>query len=144
MANYLRQLRNDEKRGVYAEVFTVKAGDFSEEATTADSFLVGRLDGSCFTQRIYAVVKTPFPAGSTLTIGHINDKTGLSIAPWFTDFDLSVAGPIEGPIDQMLFAAISAIGLTDVSQDTLDAVVGEVQFIVEYVEEPATTGSYTA
>jgi hypothetical protein len=144
MANYLRQLRNDEKRGVYTDVFTLKAGDFPDEATTADAFLVGRLDGSCFASRIFAVVKTPFPAGSTVTIGHVNDKTGLSIAPWFTDFDLSVGGTVEGPLDKMLFAAISHVGFTAPSQDLLDATTGEVQFIIEYTEEPATTGSYTA
>jgi hypothetical protein len=142
--DYFRQLRNDEKRGRYASVITIKAGDFPEEGTPTDSFIAGRLDGKVFIDKIYAVVKTPFAAGSTLTFGSLNENSGGTIDIWFQDLDLSIAGvsyPNATLVDAMI--NIQAIGAVNVTQEALDSNVGEVQFIIEYVEESATTGNYS-
>ena len=141
--DYLRQLRNDEKRGRYAEVITIKAGDFPDEATTADGFLVGRLDGLCFVDKAYAVVKTPFAAGSTLSFGSINENSGGLVEIWFQDLDLTVVGTTNATNNTTANINVNHLGIAQVSQPTLDSNVGEVQFIIEYVEETATTGSYT-
>ena len=141
--DYLRQLRNDEKRGLYAEIITVKAGDFPEEATPTDGFLLGRLDGKCFVDRIYAVIKTPFPAGSTISFGSINENTGGLFDVLFDDLDLTSVGTSKSLICPSAMVHTQYYGAGEVVQATLDANVGEVQFIIEYSEEPATTGSYT-
>jgi hypothetical protein len=142
--DYLRQLRNDEKRGTYAEVITLKAGDFPDEATTADGFLLGRLDGKVFVDRAYAVVKEAFPAGSTISFGYINENTGGLVSVLFQDLDLTVVGAVNATVEPDAMIQIQHLGAAEASQPTLDAVnVGEVQFVIEYTEDATTTGSYT-
>jgi len=148
--DYLRQLRNDEKRSKFATVAsitsdTLKAtGAFDGVAfVPADFMRVAMIPGEAFTVRFYAVVAEAFAAGSTLDWGFETSEAMGTII--LDDLDLAVedetiALPLTGAdrYDVKTPLGISA------NQAAIDSNTGKVYLVVEYLEAPVTAGCYTA
>ena len=144
MANYLRQLRNDEKRYRFANIVTVKGGDLNG-ITPADFVLFPVIPGNAFNYRVSAIVKEAFASGATADFGTFDEATSTPDGVLlFDDLDLTTVGAKisdGGAIRKYMDKAKSMFG--QFSQAAIDSNIGEVQFVFEVIEDDARDGSYT-
>ena len=140
MADYLRQLRNDEKRCSFAMVGSL---DDNIATTTAVSPLFVVPKGSMVT-RIYAIIKEQFAVGSSVTV-EVTDGDSVGTA-YFTNLSLDTTvgeATISDVSDtEAAYSIDNSVGVT-FNQAAVDSVVGEAQIIVEFTEVPVTAGAYT-
>ena len=148
--DYLRQLRNDEKRSKFATVVTIdsdtlkRVGAFDGLPLTPTDFLrVTQIPTGAHTVRFYAIVTEAFAAGSVLDWGY-EDNEAMG-APILAALDLAVLWEtIALPLHSaLIFESKTALGV-EANQAAIDSAVGKVQLVVEYTEAPAKAGCYTA
>ncbi len=139
MADYLRQLRNDEKRRTFSMVGTVNPD--SASATTADMplFVVPKRSTIA---RIYAVQKEAFAAGATVDVNVYRGDEAPKVL--FTALPLDVTGAIVmGTGDTAgRWKTDEYVGVT-FNQAAVDSAIGEAQIVVEFTEVPVCSGSYS-
>jgi len=137
--NLITQLRNNEKRAVFALVGTI--GSSVLDSTTVVSHVLDVPQGSTIS-RVFALVKEPFAAGSLVDIGITDGTTVTDI--WFDDLDLATVGVTDlgAPTGAVLFPQagnpVGALG----SAEAVSSVPGLLQIVVQIVEAPVTTGNY--
>ena len=148
--DYLRQLRNDEKRSKFATVATLdsdtfkRVGEFDGLAFTPADFLrVTQIPVGARTVRFYAVVVEAFAAGSTLDWGY--EELEAMGAPILAALDLAttdetIALPLHSAL---IFESKTALGVA-ANQTAIDSAIGKVQLVVEYTEAPVKAGCYSA
>ena len=140
MADYLRQLKNDEKRRTFSMVGTINPG--SASATTAKMclFVVPK---RATRARIYAVPKEAFAAGATVTFEvYKGDEAGKVL---FTTLalDTGIGSVTMGDGDSAgRWATDEYVGAT-FNQAAVDSAVGEAQIVIEFTEVPVCAGSYS-
>ena len=137
--DYLRQLRNDEKRCTFSEVGTLDPTYASEALVSLPLFVVPKRSTIA---RIYAVQKEAFAAGSTVTIEVTQGSESGDVL--FTTLPLDVTGAVVmGPGDTAgRWLTDNYIGST-FNQAAVDSAVGEAQIVIEFTEAPVTAGAYT-
>ncbi len=141
--DYLRQLRNDEKRCIYSGVTSIGSGEGLElGATTVDVLLGARLPAQSFTSKVFAVVTEAFAAGSLASVGTV-DGAGTELISLFSDLDLATEGATIG-LDQIGYTSTATDIGYSLNQAGLDSATGLVQIVTVYTEEPATAGRYSA
>ena len=142
MANYLRQLRNDEKRFRFAHVITVKGGELNDVAP-ADYLLFPNIQGNTFNYRVSAVVKEAFASGATADFGTFDEYTSTpDNVLLFDDLDLTTVGAKVGLGIKKYMDKTKAV-FAQFNQAAIDSNIGEVQFVFEVIEDDACDGSYT-
>ena len=139
MADYLRQLRNDEKRRTFSMVGTVNPE--SASATTADMPLFVIPKRSTIA-RIYAVQKGAFAAGATVDVNVYRGDEAPKVL--FTALPLDVDGDVVmGDGDTAgRWKTDEYVGVT-FNQAAVDSVIGEAQIVIEFTEVPVCAGSYS-
>ena len=139
MADYLRQLRNDEKRCTFSMVGTVNP-EFAS-AITADIplFVVPKRSTIA---RIYFVNKVAFAAGATVDVNVYRGDEAPKVL--FTALPLDVTGAvIMGDGDTAgRWKTDEYVGVT-FNQAAVDSAIGEAQIVVEFTEVPVCSGSYS-
>jgi len=137
--DYLRQLRNDEKRCTFSMVGTVNPALAS--ATTADMplFVVPKRSTIA---RIYAVQKEAFAAGATVDVNVYKGDEAPKVL--FTALPLDVAGAVVmGTGDTAgRWKTDEYVGVT-FNQAAVDSVIGEAQIVIEFTEVPVCAGAYS-
>ena len=148
--DYLRQLRNDEKRSKFAAVATLENGIFNRVGAidglpfTATDFLrTAELPTGAHTIRFYAVVVEAFAAGAVLDWGF--EASEAMGSPIIAALDLTFKDETIGlPLTSaLIIESKTPLGVV-VNQAAIDSVVGKVQLVVEYTETPVNAGCYTA
>lgn len=137
--DYLRQLRNDEKRRTFSLVTTLDP----ELANTVTPEIMTIVPKDSYIARIYAVTKVPFAAGATVTVAvAYGDDAG---EVWFTALPLDTENVVTiSPISDT--AAKYGSGnqvASEFNQAAVDSAYGEVQIVAEFTEEPVTAGAYS-
>ena len=137
--DYLRQLRNDEKRKTFSMVGTVNPELAS--ATTADMPLFVIPKRSTIA-RIYFVNKVAFAAGATVDVNVYRGDEAPKVL--FTALPLDVDGDVVmGDGDTAgRWKTDEFVGVT-FNQAAVDSAVGEAQIVIEFTEVPVTAGAYT-
>jgi len=148
--DYLRQLRNDEKRSKFATIATIdsdtlkRVGAFDGLPFTPTDFLrVTQIPAEAYTVRFYVVVVEAFAAGSVIDWGY--EALEAMGAPILAAIPADV-------VDEYIALALSGATRTSVvtpigiaaNQEAIDSAVGKVQLVVEYIEAPVKAGCYTA
>ena len=137
--DYLRQLRNDEKRCTFSMVASL---DDALAATTGDTplFVVPKRSTVA---RIYAVVKEPFLVGSSVTVSIYQGSESGDVL--FSNLALDqAAGSVDiGPGDTVGRYTTEEHVKAVFNQAAVDSTVGEAYIVVEFTEVPVTAGSYT-
>jgi len=148
--DYLRQLRNDEKRSKFATISAITAktlkatGAFDKAALTPTDFMrSAMLPEKAYTVRFFAVVAEPFAAGATLDWGFETAEAMGDIV--LDDLDLTVS-------DETIALPLTGSGRTEgrtpmgivANQAAIDSTTGKVYLVVEYTEAPVTAGCYSA
>ncbi len=150
MADYLRQLRNDEKRSKFATIGCITAdvfkrtGDIDDATFVAGDFLrTAQVPGGAYTVRFYAVVAEAFAATAVLTWGFEDNQ--IMGTPIITALDLTVEDEtIALPLTSVgRFEGKTPLGIT-CNQAAIDSNVGKVYLVVEYTEAPVKAGCYSA
>ena len=128
------QLRNNEKRAVFALVGTVTPNEIV--STTEQAHILEVPEGATIS-RIFAVVKEAFVAGSTADIGVI----GGSLL--FDDLDLATVGVTDlgTGTSPLVSEPGRPIGITG-STEAISSATGLLQVVIQYVEATVTTGNY--
>ena len=136
--DYLRQLRNDEKRCTFSMVGTVD--DVLASSTVSIPFFV--VPKRSTIARIYAVTKEAFAAGSTVTVEVVTGSESGKVL--FTALPLDTTSTVTmGDGDGSgRWATDNYIGCT-FNQAAVDSPTGEAQIIVEYTEVPVRAGAYS-
>jgi len=139
MMDYLRQLRNDEKRCTFSMVGTVDDVFASEALVSIPFFVVPKRSTIA---RIYAVTKEAFAAGSTATVEVVTGSESGKVL--FTTLPLDTTSTVTmGDGDGSgRWATDNYIGCT-FNQAAVDSPTGEAQIIVEYTEVPVRAGAYS-
>lgn len=138
MADYLRQLGNDEKRCPSAVVATVAGADIVGPLATTD-LAVATIPANSALGRVYVVVTEAFAAGSTLDFG----VTGLP-TNFLTGLDLATVGASRS---QVLHGSVNPADLLAIITPNANAIastVGEVKLVIELTETNLKAGMYTA
>ena len=150
MADYLRQLRNDEKRSKFATIGCITADVLKRTgANDGATFVAGdflrtaEVPGGAYTIRFYAVVAEAFATTSVLTWG-FEDAQAMGV-PILTALDLTtedetIALPLTGV---GRFEGKTPLGIT-CNQAAIESNTGKVYLVVEYTEAPVTAGCYAA
>ena len=137
--DYLRQLRNDEKRCTYSMVASLGGG---LAATTGDTplFVVPKRSTIA---RIYAVIKEPFLVGSSVTVSIYQGSESGDVL--FSNLALDqAAGSVDiGPGDSAGRYSTEEHVKAVFNQSAVDSAVGEAYIVVEFTEVPVTAGAYT-
>ena len=138
MADFLRQLRNDEKRCTFSMIGTL-TDELAVDTTAVPLFVVPKRSTIA---RMYAITKEAFAAGSTVTIAiYSGSQSGEVI---FTNLPLDTDGVVTmGPgdgagrfdTDEHVNATFNAAAAASPA--------GEAQIVIEYTEVPVTAGAYT-
>ena len=139
MADYLRQLRNDEKRCTFAMVASLTP---TLAVDVGDTPLFVVPEGSTIA-RIYAVIKEQFAVGSSVTVSIAAGSEAGDV--YFTNLSLDQPiGSVEiGPGDSVgKYATVQDIKAV-FNQAAVDSAVGEAYIVVEFTEVPVTAGAYT-
>ncbi len=140
MADYLRQLRNDEKRRTFSMVGTVNPAFADEALVSIPLFVVPKRSTIA---RIYVVNKEAFAAGATVTFEvYRGDETGKVL---FTTLalDTGIGSVTMGDGDTAgRWSTDQYVGAT-FNQAAVDSVTGEAQLIIEFTEVPVTAGAYS-
>lgn len=137
--DYLRQLRNDEKRCTYSMVGTLDS-KFASVITPLPLFVVPTRSTI---GRVYAVTKAAFAAGSTVTV-EIYEGSAIGTV-LFTDLPIDTTGVVTISADTDTagrYATAEHVSVT-LNQAAVDSAVGEAQIVVEFTEVPVTAGAYT-
>jgi len=139
MADYLRQVRNDEKRRTFSMVGTVDPELAS--AITADMplFVVPKRSTIA---RIYAVQKEAFAAGATVDVNVYRGDEAPKVL--FTALPLDVTGAVvmgDGDTAGKWFTD-EYVGAT-FNQAAVDSIIGEAQIVIEFTEVPVCAGAYS-
>ena len=137
--DYLRQLRNDEKRCSFSVVGTVTPASATEALVSLPFIEVPK---NSTIARIYAITKEAFAAGSTVTVEVVGgSETGNVL---FTTLPLDTINTVTmGDGDSAgKWRTDNSIGST-FNQAAVDSVVGEAQIIVEFTEVPVCAGAYS-
>jgi len=140
MSDFLRQLRNDEKRCTFSMVGTIDKDLASEASVQLPLFVVPKRSTIA---RIYAVTKEPFATGAEVTIeiyrGSEDGDVLFTTLPLDTTntVTLSDVGDTAGR-----YSTEEYVGAT-FNQEAVDSVVGEAQIVVEFTEVPVTAGKYS-
>ena len=132
------QLRNNEKRAVFALVATIDTDIIDSETNVG--YILDMPKGATIS-RVFAIVKEAFAAGSTADIGGTD---GTTITPWFDDLDLATVGVTEIGADTtpVIFPGSSnPVGILG-NTEAVSSVQGLLQVVVQFVEAPVTTGNY--
>ena len=139
MADYLRQLRNDEKRCTFSMVGTVNPKYATSTTADLPLFVVPKRSTIA---RIYAVQKTAFAAGATVDVNVYRGDEAPKVL--FTALPLDVTGAVVmGDGDTAgRWKTDEFVGVT-FNQAAVDSVVGEAQIVIEFTEVPVCAGSYT-
>ena len=148
--DYLRQLRNDEKRSKFATVALITPsvlqteGAFDKAIFAATDYMrTAQVPGGSYTVRFYSVVSEPFATGATLDWGfETNQALGTII---LDDLDLATQAETIGlPLTGSgRYDGKTPMGIT-CNQAAIDSAVGKVYLVVEYTESAVTAGCYTA
>jgi len=148
--DYLRQLRNDEKRSKFATIAaitseTLKAeGAFDGVAFAVGDFMrTAQVPGGAYTVRFYAVVAEAFAAGATIDWGF---ETSQAMGDLILD-DLDLTA-----VDETIALPVTGSGRTEgktpmgitANQAAIDSTLGKVYLVVEYTEAPVRAGVYSA
>ncbi len=147
--DYLRQLRNDEKRSKFATIAAITAGTLKatgafDKAVFAptDYMRTAQLPGGSYVVRFYAIVAEPFAAGATIDWGFEASQVMGSLI--LDDLDLAVEDETIALADSGgRFEGKTPLGIS-ANQAAIDSTVGKVYLVVEYLESPVTAGCYTA
>ena len=137
--DYLRQLRNDEKRMSFSMVGTVD----DTLADTIDNIPLFVVPKRSTIARIYAVTKVPFAAGSTVTVSiYQGEDQGelLTALPLDTENTITMSPKTD---TAARYATDEYVG-GEFNQAAVDSAVGEAQIIVEFTEVPVCSGKYSA
>jgi len=138
MANYLRQLRNDEKRRTFSMVGSVTP-DIATVATTAIPLFV--IPKRSTIARIYVVNKDAFAAGSEVTFeiyrGSEVGKVLFTAHPLDTGTIAMGDGDGSGRWDTDEYVSCTF------NQAAVDSVTGEAQLVIEFTEVPVCAGAYS-
>ena len=140
MADYLRQVRNDEKRRTFSMVGTVNPE--SASATTADMplFVVPKRSTIA---RIYFVNKVAFAAGATVDVNVYRGDEAPKVLFTAAPLDVGVGTLLMGDGDTAgRWKTDEFVGVT-FNQAAVDSVVGEAQIVIEFTEVPVCAGSYS-
>ena len=136
--DYLRQLRNDEKRAKFSNVATL-VNESAASLSNLPLFVIPKR--SCVT-RVYAITKEPFIAGATVSISIAAGGEAGTI--YFTDLPLDTTNVVTmGPGDTQGRYGSDNDVVANFNQAAIDSTVGEAQIIVEYTEVSVNTGAYT-
>ena len=136
--DYLRQLRNDEKRKTFSMVGTVNP-EMAEDLTEVPLFVVPKRSTI---SRIYAVQKEAFAAGSTVTVEVYRGSESGKIL--FATLPLDVTGDVvmgDGDTAGKWFTD-EYVGAT-FNQAAVDSIIGEAQIVIEFTEVPVCAGAYS-
>ena len=138
MADYLRQLGNDEKRCPCAVVATVAGSDIIGPLADA-TLAISTIPAKSALGRVYVVVTEAFAAGSTLDFG----VTGVG-TKFLTGLDLATLGATRS---QVLHGGVNLADLLAIITPNANAIaltVGEVKLVIELTETELRAGMYTA
>ena len=139
MADYLRQLRNDEKRRTFSMVGTINPDSASATTANMPLFVVPKRSTIA---RIYAVPKEAFAAGATVDVNVYRGDEAPKVL--FAALPLDATGAIVmGTGDTAgRWKTDEYVGVT-FNQAAVDSVVGEAQIVIEFTEVPVTAGAYS-
>ena len=138
MADYLRQVRNDEKRRTFSMVGTVNP-DLAGGVVLIPLMVVPKRSTIA---RIYAVQKEAFAAGSTVEVEvYKGDESPKTL---FIALPLDVAGSVVngGGDTAGRWKTDEYVGVT-FNQAAVDSIIGEAQIVIEFTEVPVCAGAYT-
>jgi len=139
--DYLRQLRNDEKRATFSMVGTgTPSLTIDAEAGVSVPFFV--IPKRSTIARIYTVTKSAFAAGATATIEvYRGSEDGVVL---FTDLPLDTLNTVTmGDGDSAgRWTTANYVGIA-FNQAAIDSVVGEFKVVVEFTEVPVCVGAYS-
>lgn len=144
MADYLRQLSNDEKRSRFIVVATVTGEDLVGPLDPIVALAVSALPKGSITGKVYAVVTKPFAAGSLLTWGIADVSGAMGALTLLTDLDLATVGVTR---TSKFYNGISINGASIAivpNTAAFDSVVGEVKLVMEISEPRVKSGKYSA
>jgi len=139
MSDFLRQLRNDEKRCTFSMVGTVDS-KLADSVSSIPLFVVPKRSTIA---RIYAVTKEAFAAGSVVTVAIYQGSESGDVL--FTDLPLDTVNAVtisaEGDTSGR-YETNQHVGAT-FNQTAVDSATGEAQIVVEFTEVPVTAGKYS-
>jgi len=138
MADYLRQVRNDEKRRTFSMVGTVNP-DLAGGVVLIPLMVVPKRSTIA---RIYAVQKEAFAAGSTVDVTvYQGDESPKTL---FTALPLDVTGDVVmgGGDTAGRWKTDEYVGVT-FNQAAVDSIIGEAQIVIEFTEVPVCAGTYS-
>ena len=139
MSDFLRQLRNDEKRCTFSMVGTVDS-KLADSVATIPLFVVPQ---NSTVARVYAVTKEAFAVGSVVTVAIYQGSESGDVL--FTDLPLDTVDTVtisaEGDTAGR-YETNQHVGAT-FNQTAVDSATGEAQIVVEFTEVPVTAGKYS-
>lgn len=144
MADYLRQLENDEKRSRCIVVATVTGEDLNGPLDPIGALAVSALPEEAIGGKIYAVVTKPFAAGSTLTWGFADVSGGMGSLILLTDLNLAAIGVTRSQEFNGGIVTTGAVTAIVPNAAAFDSSVGEVKLCIELTETRVKSGKYSA
>lgn len=142
MADYLRQLANDEKRSRFITVGTVRGDDLEGPLGDILGLAVTGLPDNSIVGKVYAVVTEPFAAGSTLDWGFI-DAGGIVGDELLVGLDLTVVGATRSQKpDGGIYTLLGVTGIVP-NASAFASTVGEVKLCMELTEVKIKSGKYS-
>lgn len=143
MADYLRQLANDEKRSRCVTVATITGADLVGPLDPIGALVVSAIPKGSIVGKIYAVVTEPFAAGSTLTWGFV-DTAGAIGVDLLTDLDLTVVGASRSQKYDGGIYTLPTVTAIAPNTAAFDSSVGAVKLCIELTEPEVKSGKYSA